>query len=79
MRNIIVSMNNSSFSWMNDAALDCFDESTSEIWKKWVQNFSECSSVNEWLNMMRFVWKRIEQMMMLDNWRRKIYEVMFNL
>ncbi len=46
---------------MNDAALDDFvrdfDESASEIWEKRVQNFSERSSVDEWLDMMRFVWK----------------------
>ncbi len=68
---------------MNDAALDDFvrdfDESASEIWEKWFQNSSECSSVNEWLNMMRFVWKRIEWMMMLNDWKRKTYEMMFNL
>ena len=43
---------------MNDAALDDFDESASEIWEKRFRNFSECSSVNEWLDMMRFVWKK---------------------
>ncbi len=46
---------------MNNAALDDFvrdfDESASEIWKKWFQNSSKCSSVNEQLDMMRFVWK----------------------
>ena len=67
MRNIIISTNDLSSSWMNDAALNDFNESTSEIWEKWFQNSSECSSVNEWLNMMRFIWKRIKQMMMLDN------------
>ncbi len=79
MRNIIVSANDSSSSWMNDAALDDFNESASEIWEKWFRNSSEYSSVNEWLNMMRFVWKKIEQMMMLSDWKRKTYEVMFNL
>ena len=83
MRSIIISANDSSFSWMNDAALDefvrDFNESTSEIWEKWVWNLSECSSVNEWLNMMRFVWKKVEWMMMLNDWRRKMYKVMFNL
>ncbi len=64
---------------MNDAALDDFDESALKIWEKWVWNFSECSSINEWLDMMRFVWKRIEQMTMLDDWKRKTYEMMFNL
>ncbi len=68
---------------MNDAALDDFvhdfDESASKIWEKWFRNSSECSSVNEWLNMMRFVWKRIEWMTMLDDWKRKTYEMMFNL
>ncbi len=47
---------------MNDAALDDFvrdfDESASEIWEKRFRNLSECSSVNEWLDMMRFVWKK---------------------
>ncbi len=47
---------------MNNAALDDFvhdfNESASEIWEKRFQNFSEYSSVNEWLNMMRFVWKK---------------------
>ncbi len=60
---------------MNDAALDDFirdfNESASEIWKKWFQNSSKYSSVNEWLNMMKFVWKRIEWIMMLNDWRRK--------
>ena len=79
MRSIIVSANNSSSLWRNDAALDDFDESASEIWKKWFQNFSECSSVNEWLNMMRFVWKKIKWMMMLNDWKWKMYEMMFNL
>ncbi len=47
---------------MNDAALDDFirdfDESASEIWEKRFQNLSECSSVDKWLDMMRFVWKK---------------------
>ncbi len=59
MRNIIVSANDSSFSWMNDVALDDFvhdfNESASKIWEKWFQNFSECSLINEWLNMMKFI------------------------
>ncbi len=54
-------MNDSLSSWMNDAALDDFvhdfDESTSEIWKKQFWNSLKHSSVNEWLDMMRFVWK----------------------
>ncbi len=79
MRDITVSMNDLSSLWMNDAALDNFDESASEIWKKWFWNSSEHSSVNEWLNIMRFVWKRVEWMMMLDDWKRKTYEMMFNL
>jgi len=83
MRSIIVSANDSSSSWMNDAALDDFvrdfDESASEIWKKRVRNLSERSSVDERLDMMRFVWKRVEQMTMLDDWRRKTYEMRFNL
>ncbi len=83
MKSIIISANNSSSSWMNDAALDDFvrdfDESASKIWKKWFWNSLKCSSVNEWLNMTRFVWKRIKQMMMLDDWRRKTYRMMFNL
>ncbi len=29
--------------------------------------------------MMRFIWKRIEWMMMLNDWKRKAYEMMFNL
>ena len=57
MKNIIVSMNDSSFSWMNNAALDDFDKLASKIWEKWFWNSSECFSVNEWLNMMRFIWK----------------------
>ena len=68
---------------MNDAALDDFvrdfDESASEIWEKRFRNSLKCSSVDEWLNMMRFVWKRIERMTMLDDWKRKMYRVMFNL
>ncbi len=83
MKSIIVSVNNLSFSWMNDAAINDFvrdfDESASEIWEKWFQNSSKHSSVNEWLNMMRFVWKRVEWMMMLNDWKRKMYEMMFNL
>ncbi len=84
MKNIIVSMNNSLSSWMNDAALNDFvrdfNESASKIWKKWFWNFSKCSAVNEWLNMIKFVWKRrIEWVMMLDDWRRKTYKMMFNL
>ena len=68
---------------MNDAALDDFirdfNESASEIWEKQFQNSSEYSSVNEWLNMIRFVWKKIEWLMMLNDWKRKTYEIMFNL
>ncbi len=64
-------MNDSSSSWMNDAALDDFDESASKIWKKRFRNSSECSSVNEQLNMMRFIWKIIERMMMLDDLKKK--------
>ncbi len=68
---------------MNDAALDDFvhdfDESTLEIWEKRFWNSLKRSSVNEWLDMMRFVWKKVEWMMMLDDWRRKTYEVRCNL
>ncbi len=68
---------------MNDAALDDFvrdfNESASEIWEKWFQNSSKRSSVDERLNMMRFVERRVERMMMLNDWRRKTYRVMFNL
>ncbi len=75
MKSIIVSANDLSSSWINDAALDDFvhdfDESASEIWEKWFRNSSECSSVNEQLNMMRFVWKRVEWMMMLDDLKKK--------
>ncbi len=68
---------------MNNAALDDFvrdfDESVSEIWKKWFQNSLKHSLINEQLNMIRFVWKKIEWMTMLDDWKRKTYEMMFNL
>ncbi len=47
MKNIIISTNDLSSSWMNDAVLDDFDESASEIWEKWFQNSSECSLINE--------------------------------
>ena len=67
MRSIIVSADDSTSSWINDAALDDFDESALKIWEKRFRNSSECSSVNEWLNMMRFVWKEIKWMTMLDN------------
>ncbi len=47
---------------MNNAALDDFvrdfDESTSEVWEKWFRNSSKHSSINEQLDIMRFVWKR---------------------
>ena len=60
---------------MNEAALDDFvrdfDESASEIWEKRFWNSSEYSLINEWLNMRRFVWKRIERMMMLDDFKKK--------
>ena len=83
MRSIIISANDSSSSWMNDAALNDFihdfDESASEIWEKWFWNLLKCSSVDEWLDMMRFVWKKVEWMMMLDDWRRKTYRMRFNL
>ncbi len=73
MKDIIVSANDSSSSWRNDAALDdfvCnFNELASEIWEKWVQNLSEHSSVNEWLNMMRFIWKK--NWMNDDAWQLK--------
>ncbi len=76
-------MNDSSSSWMNDAALDDFvrdfNESASEIWEKRFWNSSKCSSVNEWLDMIRFVWKKIKWMTMLNDWRRKMYRMMFNL
>ncbi len=62
---------------MNDAALDDFvrdfNESASEIWEKWFQNFSECSSVDKWLDMMRFVWKKNQ--MNDDAWRLKKKDV----
>ncbi len=61
MKNIIVSANDLSSSWMNDAALDDFvrdfNESASEIWEKRFWNSSKRFSVDEWLSMMRFVWK----------------------
>ena len=83
MRNIIVLTNNLSSSWMNDAALDDFvrdfNESASEIWEKQFRNSLKHSSINEWLNMMRFVRKRIEWMMMLNDWRRKTYKMRSNL
>ncbi len=79
MRSIIISTNNLSSSWMNDAALDDFDESASKIWEKRFRNSSKHSSVNKWLDMMRFVWKRVKWMMMLEDLRRKTYEMMFNL
>ncbi len=79
MKSIIVSANNSLSSWRNDAALDDFDESASKIWEKRFWNSSKHFSVNEWLNMMKFIWKRIEWMMMLNDWRRKTYEMRFNL
>ena len=70
MKSIIISVNDSSSSWRNDAALDDFvrdfDESTSEVWEKRVWNFSERSSINERLNMMRFIWK--EDWMNDDAW-----------
>ncbi len=28
---------------------------------------------------MRFIWKKIEWMMMLNDWKRKTYEMRFNL
>ncbi len=47
---------------MNDVALDDFvrdfDESASEVWEKRFRNSLKHSSVNEWLSMMRFVWKK---------------------
>ncbi len=56
---------------MNDAALDDFvrdfDESTSEIWEKRFWNSSKHSSVDEWLDMMRFVLK--ENWTNDDAWR----------
>ncbi len=68
---------------MNDAALDDFvrdfDESASKIWEKRFRNSSKCSSVDERLDMIKFVWKKIEWMTMLDDWRRKMYRKMFNL
>ena len=69
---------------MNDVALDDFvrdfNKSASEVWEKRFWNSSKCFSVNEWLNMMRFVWKgKIERIMMLNDWRRKTYRMMFNL
>ena len=75
MKNIIVSANDLSSSWMNDAALDDlvrdFDESASEIWEKWFRNSSKRSSVDERLNMMRFVWKRVEWMTMFNDLKKK--------
>ncbi len=60
---------------MNDAALDDFvrdfDESASEIWEKWFWNSLKCSSVDEWLDMMRFIWKKIERMTMFDDLKKK--------
>ncbi len=80
MRSIIILANDSSSSWMNDAALNDFNESVSEIWEKRFRNSLKHSSVDERLGMMRFVWKReIERVMMLNDWRRKTYRMMFNL
>ncbi len=62
---------------MNDAALDDFvhdfDESALEFWEKRVRNLSERSSVDEWLSMMRFVWK--ESWMNDDAWWLKKKDV----
>ncbi len=60
---------------MNDAVLNDFvrdfNESTSEIWEKQFQNSLKYFSVNKWLNMMRFVWKKVEWMMMLNDLKKK--------
>ena len=60
---------------MNDAAIDDFvsdfDESASEIWEKRFQNSSKRSSVDERLDMMRFVWKKVERMTMFDDLKKK--------
>ncbi len=60
---------------MNDAALDDsvrdFDESASEVWEKRFRNSSKRSSVDERLDMMRFVWKRVERMTMFDDLKKK--------
>ncbi len=60
---------------MNDAALDDFvrdfNESASEVWEKRFRNSSKHSSVDERLDMMRFVWKRVERMTMFDDLKKK--------
>ena len=77
MKSIIISTNNSSSSWRNDAALNDFirdfDESASEVWEKRFWNSSKCSSVDEWLNIMRFIWK--EDWMNDDAWWLKKKDV----
>ena len=79
MKDIIVSANDLSSSWINDAALDDFVESASEIWEKWVRNFLECSSINEWLDMMRFVWEEKLNEWWCSTVLMKMYDQVFNL
>jgi len=71
----------SSSSWINDAALDDFIESASKFWEKQFQNSSKHSSVNKWLNMMRFVWKRRLNewwCLMIEEEKRMRWDSIFN-
>ncbi len=58
---------------MNETALDDFVKSASEVWEKRFRNSLKHSSVDEWLDMMRFVWK--ESRMNDDAWRLKKKDV----
>jgi len=52
---------------MNKTALDDFVESASEVWEKRFRNSSKHSSVDEWLNMMRFNLQQI-RWDLIDSW-----------
>ncbi len=76
---ITVSANDSSSSLMNDSALESFNESASEIWKKWLWNSLKHSSIDEHFDMMKF-----EERTKLSEWRcstvlMKTYDQVFNL
>ena len=76
---ITVSVNDSSFSLMNDSALESFNESVSEIWEKRFWNSLKHSSIDECFNMMKFEERTRSSEWWCSTVLMKMYDQVFNL
>ena len=76
---ITVSANDSSFSLMNNSALENFNESVSEIWEKRLRNSSKHSLINEHFDMMKFEERTRSSEWQCSTVLIKMYDQVFNL